>query len=71
MKLFIALLVVSLTGCAGALKPYADWMNSQDACQKVGRPEGAPMPSYCGASAGKNITVTQGLTKNNYVIQRY
>lgn len=60
----VSVLLLNLVGCAVYGK-YADMM---DTCQIGSRPAGTPAPSYCGASAGKSITVTQGLSKNNYLV---
>lgn len=69
MKYVIAfVLLFNLTGCAGLLAPVGDFFDKQDACQTKSRPPGTPPPSYCGASAGKSITVTQGLSRNNYLV---
>lgn len=65
MKYAIVLtLVFNLSGCAG----YAAFANSQDPCQKTGKAEGYTRPSWCGASTGHNVTIVQGLSRNNYIV---
>jgi hypothetical protein len=59
-----SLLAINLVGCAG----YASFANSQDPCQKYGKAQGYTRPNWCGASTGQVVNVTQGLSRNNYIV---
>lgn len=78
--------VLLLTGCATGCREacvfgigpgnpmfdsFADYSDKNDPCQYVGKPQGYKLPYFCGASRGKVIQVTKGISPNNYIINRY
>lgn len=60
--LIISILLLSLTGCAS----YANYRNSVDPCQRIGKEENYKFPNYCFANAGKQIYYVRDV--NNKVI---
>jgi hypothetical protein len=62
----LILLTLQLTACAGLLAPVGDFFDSQDQCQTKSRPKNAPLPDYCGASAGRSIWIQP--TNNHYIV---
>lgn len=46
-----AILIIMTTGCAAPFELYANYLNTQDPCQRQNN--GGNYPSFCGAGAGK------------------
>lgn len=51
MKTIILLIVTLLQGCAS----YANYRNSVDPCQRIGKEENYKFPNYCFANHGKQL----------------
>ena len=68
MKLITILVLLSLTGCAGLLAPVGNMFDAMDKCQTKSRSPGEPLPDYCGASAGRTISINRSIAPNTYII---
>ena len=77
--------VLILSGCASncthacvfgfgpgsdAFKVVAKHYDDRDPCQLQNKPEGTVRPDFCGASNGKTIRVTKGISPNSYLVTR-
>lgn len=83
MKTLILSSVLVLSGCASncydaclagfgpgnsAFDRIAKHYNDNDPCILAGKPEGTTRPNFCGASAGKSISITKSIYPNSYLV---
>ena len=68
MKLLSILVVLSLSGCAGALAPVGDFFDSQDPCQFKGKQPNYQLPNFCGAASGHTVQITRGAYNGTYLV---
>lgn len=67
-KILMLVLLLSLTGCAGILKPYANFANAQDPCQKYGKSANWQQPNWCGGSGYSNTVVVNRVGPGAYQV---
>lgn len=83
MKYIIILATLFLTGCAGCTEycllgfgpgnkmfdAYAHYADSTDVCQTVGKEPGYKIPSWCGSSRGKVVSIVP-VSDHTFIIDR-
>ena len=84
MKKLIIIIAILLTGCASKCQhhcllgfgpgnslfdSYANYVDSTDPCQYVGKPEGYNLPRYCGSGTGKTLSIVP-VSNTTFIINR-
>lgn len=66
--ILVSVLLLTLSGCAGALAPLANYIDSQDPCQSKGKSATWTKPDFCGAASGHTVQISRGAYNGTYLV---
>jgi len=64
---FLAIIVILSTGCATPFQSVANYYDSRDPCQSVGKGDDWKMPNFCGGNRSYSIVTTQQVGEGRFV----